>query len=160
MDTSSNNNTEHPWQSFTKPSDEELRKKLTKEQYDVTQEEATERPFANEYETNKEKGIYVDVVSGEPLFLSVDKYDSGSGWPSFVKPINKDAVVLKEDTKLFTSRTEVKSAIANSHLGHVFPDGPQDRGGMRYCMNSASMRFIPLADMEKEGYGEYISQLI
>lgn len=155
-----NNNTPHVWELFKKPSEEELRNKLTQEQYEVTQEEATEQPFANEYEKNKEKGIYVDVVSGEPLFLSIDKYDSGSGWPSFVRPINAQAVALKEDTKLFTTRTEVKSAIANSHLGHVFLDGPQDRGGMRYCVNSASLRFIPLADMEKEGYGNYIESLV
>lgn len=149
----------HPWQSFTKPSDEQLHKMLTEEQYKVTQKEGTERPFTNAYAENKDIGIYVDIVSGEPLFLSVDKYDSGTGWPSFVKPIDAHAVTLKEDRKLFSTRTEVRSAIADSHLGHVFPDGPQDRGGMRYCMNSASMKFIPLSDMEKSGYGEYIPQL-
>jgi peptide methionine sulfoxide reductase msrA/msrB len=149
----------HPWQSFTKPSDEQLHKMLTKEQYEVTQEEGTERPFTNAYAENKEKGIYVDIVSGEPLFLSVDKYDSGTGWPSFVKPVDTSAVTLHEDRKFFSTRTEVRSKIADSHLGHVFPDGPKDRGGMRYCMNSASMRFIPLAEMEKEGYGDYIAQL-
>ena len=98
-------------------------------------------------------------VSGEPLYLSVDKYDSGTGWPSFVKPINASAVTLKEDKSIFSSRTEVRSTIADSHLGHVFNDGPQEKGGMRYCMNSASMKFIPLAEMEKEGYGEYIIML-
>ena len=149
----------HPWQSFTKPVDEELRKMLTKEQYDVTQKEGTEKPFSNAYDKNKEKGIYVDIVSGEPLYLSVDKYDSGTGWPSFVKPIDNSAVTLKEERSIFSSRTEVRSKIADSHLGHVFNDGPADRGGMRYCMNSASMKFVPLTDMEKEGYGEYIAQL-
>jgi peptide methionine sulfoxide reductase msrA/msrB len=148
-----------PWQSFTKPTTEQLRLILTEEQYDVTQEEGTERPFTNAYDKNNEKGIYVDIVSGEPLFLSVDKYDSGTGWPSFVKPVDKDAVTLHEDRKFFSTRTEVRSKIADSHLGHVFPDGPQDRGGMRYCMNSASMKFIPLTEMEKEGYGDYIAQL-
>ena len=149
----------HPWQSFTKPSDEELHKMLTKEQYNVTQKNGTERSFSNEYNSNKEKGIYVDIVSGEPLYLSIDKYDSGTGWPSFVKPINNSVVTLKEERSIFSSRTEVRSKIADSHLGHVFNDGPADRGGMRYCMNSASMKFIPLAEMEKNGYGEYISSL-
>ena len=149
----------HPWQSFSKPSDAQLHSMLTKEQYDVTQKDGTEHPFTNAYAENKEKGIYVDIVSGEPLFLSIDKYDSGTGWPSFVKPINENAVTLKEDKKLFSTRTEVRSKIADSHLGHVFPDGPHERGGMRYCMNSASMKFIPLGEMAKEGYGEYIAQL-
>lgn len=149
----------HPWQSFTKPTDEQLRSMLTPEQYNVTQKEGTEHPFTNAYAENKEKGIYVDIVSGEPLFLSVDKYDSGTGWPSFVKPVDTQAVTLKEDKGFFSTRTEVRSALADSHLGHVFSDGPQDRGGMRYCMNSASMKFIPLLDMEKEGYGDYIAQL-
>jgi peptide methionine sulfoxide reductase msrA/msrB len=149
----------HPWQSFTKPSDAQLHSMLTPEQYNVTQKQGTEHPFTNAYAENKEKGLYVDIVSGEPLFLSVDKYDSGTGWPSFVKPVDASAVILKEDRKLFSTRTEVRSTIADSHLGHVFTDGPQDRGGMRYCMNSASMKFIPLSEMEKEGYGEYIAQL-
>ncbi len=131
-------------------------KMLTELQYKVTQEEGTERPFDNAYDTNKEKGIYVDIVSGEPLFVSTDKFDSGTGWPSFVKPISADVVKLEEDKGLFYSRTEVRSKVADSHLGHVFTDGPADRGGMRYCMNSASMRFVPLADMEKEGYGEFV----
>lgn len=142
--------------SFKKPSQEELQAMLTPTQYNVTQKEGTERPFENALHDNKNTGIYVDIVSGEPLFSSKDKYDSGTGWPSFVKPITKDSVTLHEDRKLFTSRTEVKSTIADSHLGHVFSDGPSDRGGMRYCMNSASMRFIPVEDMEKEGYGEYL----
>jgi peptide methionine sulfoxide reductase msrA/msrB len=149
----------HPWQSFNKPSDAQLHTMLTPEQYNVTQKEGTEHPFTNAYAENKEKGIYVDIVSGEPLFLSVDKYDSGTGWPSFVKPVDANAVTLKEDRKLFSTRTEVRSTVADSHLGHVFTDGPQDRGGMRYCMNSASMKFIPRADMEKAGYGEYISRI-
>src|SRR3989338_5942876 len=138
-----------------KPSDEELKEKLTLIQYEVTQKSATEKPFDNAYNDNKEKGLYVDVVSGEPLYLSSDKYDSGTGWPSFVKPISPDAVVLKVDDGIFTSRTEVRSRIADSHLGHVFDDGPANRGGKRYCMNSAAMRFIPFADIGKEGYGEY-----
>jgi peptide methionine sulfoxide reductase msrA/msrB len=149
----------HPWQSFVKPSDEQLHKMLTLEQYNVTQKKGTEKPFSNAYDKNKEKGIYVDIVSGEPLYLSVDKYDSGTGWPSFVKPIDSSVITLKEDRSIFSSRTEVRSKIADSHLGHVFNDGPSDRGGMRYCMNSASMKFISLADMEKEGYGDYIAQL-
>lgn len=149
----------HPWQSFRKPSDEQLHTTLTPTQYNVTQKEGTEKPFTNAYADNKEVGIYVDIVSGEPLFLSVDKYDSGTGWPSFVKPVATSAVTLTEDKHLFSSRTEVRSAIANSHLGHVFTDGPQERGGKRYCMNSASMKFIPLVQMEKEGYADYIAQL-
>ena len=152
---SMNTTTRHPWESFVRPNEATLKKLLTKEQYNVTQEDGTEQPFTNLYANNKEVGIYVDIVSGEPLFLSVDKYDSGTGWPSFVKPISKDAVTLKEDKGIFSARTEVRSARANSHLGHVFSDGPQERGGMRYCMNSASLRFVALADMEKSGYGEY-----
>lgn len=142
--------------SFTKPSEKELQSTLTPTQFNVTQKEGTERPFENDLYDNKRTGIYVDVVSGEPLFSSKDKYDSGTGWPSFVQPITKDSLVLHEDTKLFVSRTEVRSKIADSHLGHVFNDGPADRGGLRYCMNSAGMRFIPVEDMEKEGYGEYL----
>jgi peptide methionine sulfoxide reductase msrA/msrB len=145
-----------PWENFIKPSEEELKKKLTPEQYDVTQEEATERPFENEYDKNYRDGIYVDIVSGEPLYSSTDKYDSGSGWPSFVKPITPTAVTTKKDVKLFMARTEVRSSIADSHLGHVFDDGPKDRGGLRYCMNSAAMRFIPKENLEAEGYGEYL----
>lgn len=141
---------------YQKPSKEELKKKLSEVEYNVTQEEGTEAPFNNKYYDNKRTGIYVDIVSGEPLFSSVDKYDSGTGWPSFVRPIDEAAVTLHEDQKLFQSRTEVRSTVADSHLGHVFPDGPQDKGGMRYCMNSASMRFIPLEKMEEEGYGAYI----
>lgn len=134
-------------------------KQLTTEEYNVTQLEGTERSFSSPLDKNFEKGIYVDIVSGEPLYLSTDKYDSGTGWPSFVKPINDSVVTLHEDKSFFTTRTEVRSAIADSHLGHVFPDGPEDRGGMRYCMNGDALRFIPLADMEKEGYGEYVSMI-
>ena len=158
-DTKNMNTPNHPWEHFVKPSDQELHKELTDEQYNVTQKEGTERPFANLYAESKEVGIYVDIISGEPLYLSSDKYDSGTGWPSFVKPISKDVVTFKEDNTFFSKRTEVRSKIADSHLGHVFPDGPKDRGGMRYCMNSAALKFIPLKDMEKEGYGEYVSQL-
>ena len=128
---------------------------LSPEQYKVTQENGTERPFTGEYWDNHEPGIYVDVVSGEPLFASTDKFESGSGWPSFTKPIDTDNVVEKRDRSLFMVRTEVRSANGDSHLGHVFNDGPRDAGGLRYCINSASLRFIHLDDLETEGYGEY-----
>lgn len=147
------------WKDFVKPDDAVLRNTLTSMQYDVTQKDGTESPFKNEYDKNYEEGIYVDIVSGEPLYFSKDKYDSGTGWPSFVKPISDEVVVLKEDNGLFVKRTEVRSRYADSHLGHVFDDGPKDRGGKRYCMNSASMRFISKADMEKEGYGYLMTQL-
>ena len=129
---------------------------LTDMQRYVTQEDGTERPFKNEYWDNKEDGIYVDVVSGEPLFSSLDKYDSGTGWPSFTKPIDKSFVTEHEDKHLLYNRTEIRSAIADSHLGHVFPDGPKDKGGLRYCMNSAALKFIPKAELEAKGYGEYL----
>lgn len=146
---------EHRVSDFRKPSDAELRQKLTPEQYKVTQHEGTERPFHNEYWNNHEPGIYVDVVSGEPLFSSLDKFDSGTGWPSFTKPLEPANVKTKTDRSLFMTRTEARSAHADSHLGHVFDDGPQPTG-LRYCMNSASMRFIPVNRLAAEGYGEYL----
>jgi methionine-R-sulfoxide reductase len=141
---------------FKKPSEAELRKTLSPIQYEVTQHEGTERPYANEYWNNKQPGIYVDVVSGEPLFSSLDKYDSGTGWPSFTQPLDHENIVEHTDYKLFMPRTEVRSKHADSHLGHVFDDGPAPTG-LRYCMNSASMRFIPVEKLEEEGYGEYHS---
>ncbi len=144
------------WEHFTKPSEDELKQKLTPMQFRVTQKEGTEPPFQNEYAENHADGVYVDVVSGEPLYSSKDKYDSGTGWPSFVKPISPGGITTKEDAGIFSSRTEVRSKIADSHLGHVFSDGPTDKGGMRYCMNSAALRFIPKEDLEKKGYGEFV----
>jgi peptide-methionine (R)-S-oxide reductase len=130
---------------------------LTDAQYRVTQEDATEPAFRNEYWNNHDDGIYVDVVSGQPLFSSTDKYDSGTGWPSFTRPIDHAAVNEKTDRKLWMTRTEVRSSGADSHLGHVFDDGPRDAGGLRYCMNSAALRFVPAAQLEEQGYGEYRS---
>ncbi|HJA89389.1 MAG TPA: peptide-methionine (R)-S-oxide reductase MsrB [Candidatus Jeotgalibaca merdavium] len=138
-----------------KESKEELRNRLTPLQFEVTQNEATERPFTGEYDDFYQEGIYVDVVSGEPLFSSLDKYDAGCGWPSFSKPIAK--LEEKEDTKLSRVRTEVRSKEADSHLGHVFEDGPAEMGGLRYCINSAAMRFVAVPDLEKEGYSDYLS---
>lgn len=128
---------------------------LTPEQYRVTQQNCTELPFQNEYWDNKEPGLYVDVVSGEPLFASVDKFDSSSGWPSFTKPIEPENVVENMDTSHGITRTEVRSTHGDSHLGHVFPDGPSEGGGLRYCINSTSLRFIPVDELESEGYGDY-----
>ena len=141
--------------SYTKPSDSDLKQQLTPEQYAVTQQEATERPFRNAYWDNHEPGIYVDVVSGEPLFSSLDKFDSGTGWPSFTRPLEPDNIHTREDRKLLAARTEVRSAQGDSHLGHLFDDGPGPTG-MRYCMNSASLRFVPVDRLEAEGYGEYL----
>jgi peptide methionine sulfoxide reductase msrA/msrB len=143
---------------YTRPSDAELRRKLTPRQYKVTQEEGTEPPHHNEYWDNKREGIYVDIVSGEPLFSSRDKFDSGTGWPSFTRPLSPGNIVEREDRKLFSRRTEVRSKLGNSHLGHVFPDGPPPTG-RRFCMNSAALRFIPREDLEKEGYGQYLKFL-
>lgn len=137
-------------------SKEALKQRLTEIQYEVTQNEATERPFSGEYDEFFEEGIYVDVVSGEPLFSSKDKFDAGCGWPSFSRPIQNTTLTEKEDHKLNRVRTEVRSQKADSHLGHVFPDGPEEVGGLRYCINSAALRFIPKADLEKEGYGEFL----
>ncbi|MFK7871319.1 MAG: peptide-methionine (R)-S-oxide reductase MsrB [Roseobacter sp.] len=138
---------------------EEAISRLSIEEYRVTQQDATERPGTGKLLHNKEPGIYVDIVSGEPLFASADKYESGCGWPSFTKPIVTDHVTELSDRSLGMVRTEVRSTYGDSHLGHVFPDGPQDRGGLRYCINSASLRFVHRDDMETEGYGEYLDQV-
>ncbi len=142
----------------TMPNKQEKVKQLTSLQQYVTQHDGTEPAFENKYWDNKEPGIYVDVVSGEPLFSSIDKFDSGTGWPSFTKPIADDGLTKNVDNKMWVPRTEVRSSKADSHLGHVFEDGPKDKGGLRYCINSASLRFIHKDDLEKEGYGEYLSQ--
>ena len=138
---------------------EEALAKLTPEQYYVTQESGTERPGTGEYLHTREPGLYVDIVSGEPLFASADKFDSHCGWPSFTRPIEPAHVNELRDTTHGMIRTEVRSAHGDSHLGHVFPDGPRDRGGLRYCINSASLRFVPLGEMEAEGYGDYVDQV-
>jgi len=148
-------NGDHRMTNFHKPSDEELKHKLTPLQYKVTQHEGTESAFHNEYWDNHEAGIYVDVVSGEPLFSSLDKFESGTGWPSFTRPLVPENIKTKTDRQFGMTRTEVRSAHADSHLGHVFDDGPRPTG-LRYCMNSASMRFIPVKDLAAQGYGEYL----
>lgn len=142
--------------SYVKPDEAVLKTQLTELQFDVTQDDATERSFKNEFWDNKQEGIYVDVVSGEPLFSSQDKYKSGTGWPSFTRPIDQSAITTKADLSLFGVRTEVRSKLADSHLGHVFEDGPEPTG-LRYCMNSAAMKFIPKEKMQAEGYGQFLS---
>jgi peptide methionine sulfoxide reductase msrA/msrB len=139
------------------PKEHELRQQLSKQQYHVMRECGTETPFHNAYWDNHQPGIYVDPITGEPLFTSVDKFDSGTGWPSFTKPIEKESVKEKSDASHGMTRTEVRSSKSDSHLGHVFPDGPAEKGGLRYCINSASLKFIPVEKMKEEGYGEYLS---
>ncbi len=144
------------WSMYSKPSDKKIKEELNALQYEVTQNSATERPFQNEFWDSHEEGIYVDIVSGEPLFSSTDKFDSGCGWPSFTRPIDSHFIIDKKDLSHFMVRTEVRSRYADSHLGHVFEDGPKEKGGLRYCINSASLRFIPREELEAQGYGEYL----
>ena len=158
----SNNQIKKPtnMSDFKKPSAMELKQKLTAEQFAVTQQSATEPAFHNEFWNNHQPGIYVDIVSGMPLFSSLDKFDSGCGWPSFTAPLNGTDVVEHTDNSYSMARTEVRSAVADSHLGHVLSDGPSDKGGLRYCINSASLKFIPVAEMEKAGYGQYLAPFV
>ena len=141
---------------YQKPSDEELKAKLTAMQYEVTQNAATEAPFQNEYDHEFRDGIYVDIISGIPLYSSKDKYDSGCGWPAFTRPIRESLIATREDISHGMQRVEVRSKDADSHLGHVFTDGPKEKGGLRYCINSAALRFVPKENLETEGYGEYL----
>lgn len=141
---------------YIKPSDEEIKARLSEIEYEVTQKDGTERPFTHEFNNNDEDGIYVDIVTGEPLFSSNDKFDAGCGWPSFTEPMENEHIIEKEDTSLMRRRTEVRSKYGDSHLGHVFEDGPKDKGGLRYCINGAALRFVKKEDMEKEGYEEYL----
>ncbi len=143
-------------EKYKKPSDDEIKNMLTKEQYNVTQKNSTEPSFSHEYWDSKEKGIYVDIVTNMPLFVSTNKFESGCGWPSFTKPIDKSVIIFKRDSTFGMERTEVRSKNGDSHLGHVFNDGPVEEGGLRYCINGSSLRFIPVSEMEKEGYGEFI----
>jgi len=152
-------NMNNNWRNYQKPNKVDLKAQLSELAYKVTQEDGTERAFSSEYDKLWEEGIYVDILSGEPLFSSKDKFDSGTGWPSFVKPITGSAVTEHEDNTFFSRRTEIRSAIADNHLGHVFNDGPRDRGGLRYCMNGVALKFIPKADMVAAGYGEFIDQV-
>src|SRR3989442_8310270 len=145
---------------FKKPDPAELQKKLSAEQFEVTQQCGTEPAFRNAYWDNHKRGIYVDVVSGEPLFSSLDKFDSGTGWPSFTQPVKSTDIVEKKDSAFGMVRTEVRSKVADSHLGHVFDDGPADKGGLRYCINSASLKFIPIEEMDKAGYGSYLEPFV
>lgn len=147
------------WKNYVKPSETELKTMLSDIEFKVTQKEGTERAGTSAYDKLWDEGIYVDILSGEPLFSSKDKFDSGTGWPSFVKPITDTALTEHEDNTFFTTRTEVRSAIADNHLGHVFPDGPKDRGGLRYCMNGVALKFIPKAEMEAKGYSEFLTKL-
>lgn len=142
---------------YKKPDEREIREKLSDISYKVTQEDATEKPHSSKFNNHNEEGIYVDIVSGEPLFSSKDKYDAGCGWPSFTRPIDETYIAEKEDRSKGMNRTEVRSEHGDSHLGHVFTDGPKDRGGLRYCINGASLRFIKKEDMAEEGYGEYLA---